>query len=45
MIEIRDNKLVIDDLIVGDENKIVEICEKAVKYDELKANFKDGETL
>lgn len=40
MIEIRNEKLYIDDYVVGNEEKLVEICEKAEKWDEFKANFK-----
>ena len=42
MIEVKDNKLFIDGKSIGDENRILTICEKAVKYDELKATFENG---
>lgn len=41
-IEIRNEKLIIDGYTIGNEQDIIDICEKAVKYDELKASFKEG---
>lgn len=43
MIEVRDDILYVDNIRIGDETKLVEICEKADKWDELKANFKGGD--
>ena len=42
MLEIRDKKLVIDDHIIGDEARLLEIFDKANKYDELVATFEEG---
>jgi len=44
MLEIRNEKLCIDDFVIGNEDKILEICEKALKWDELQqtTNFKGG---
>ena len=41
-IEIRNEKLIIDGYTIGNEEELIAICEKAVKYDELKASFKVG---
>ena len=41
-IEIRNEKLIIDGYTIGNEEELIAICEKAVKYDELKASFKEG---
>lgn len=41
MIEVRDNILYVNDIRIGDETKLVEICEKADKWDELKASFEN----
>lgn len=42
--KIKNNKLVIDDQIIGDEEYVLSQFEKAVKYDELKATFNmDGD--
>lgn len=43
MIEVRDNILYVDDIRIGNEQDIIDICEKAGNYDELKANFKGGD--
>ena len=44
MIDIRDERLFIDNCLVGDENYILGILAKAKKYDQIKANFeKDGD--
>ncbi len=43
MLEIRNQKLCIDDTVIGDEEKLLVIFDKAVKYDELKASFKEGD--
>lgn len=42
MLEIRNEKLIIDGYVIGDEERLLSIFEKANKYDELKAetNFK-----
>lgn len=37
MIDIRDNRLFIDNCLVGDENYILGILAKARKYDEIMA--------
>lgn len=39
VLEIRNQKLCIDDTVIGDEEKLLTIFDKAVKYDELKASF------
>lgn len=41
MIEIRNEKVVIDGYIIGNEEELIKICEKADKWDELKANFEN----
>ena len=41
MLEIRNQKLCIDDTVIGDEEKLLTIFDKAVKYDELKASFEN----
>jgi len=44
MLEIRNEKLHIDGHAIGDEDYLLTLFEKAVKYDELKeANFKEGD--
>lgn len=45
MIEIRNNQLIINDYVIGDEERILAICNKAKKFDELKADFNGGEDL
>ena len=44
MLEIRNKKLIIDGYVIGDEERLLSIFEKANKYDELKAetNFEKG---
>ncbi len=44
MLEIRNGKLHIDDYIIGDEERLLTIFDKANKYDEIvKAGFiKEG---
>ena len=37
MLEIRNEKLIIDGYVIGDEERLLSIFEKANKYDELKA--------
>lgn len=39
--EIRNQKLYIDGYAIGDEDKLIEIFDKALKYDELKASFEN----
>ena len=42
--KIKNDKLVIDDCVIGDEEYVLSQFEKAVKYDELKATFNmDGD--
>lgn len=43
MIDIRDERLFIDNLLVGDEERLIEILSKAKKYDQIKANFQEGD--
>ena len=44
MIEVRNDTLFIDGHAIGNEQQIVEICDKANSYDELKATFfKEGD--
>lgn len=41
---IENDKLIIDDRVIGDEEYVLSQFEKAIKYDEVKANFeKDGD--
>ena len=40
MIDIRDNRLFVDNVLIGGEQKIMELLSKAKKYDQIKANFK-----
>ena len=42
-LEIRNQKLYVDDILIGNEQDIIEKKEKAGNYDELKANFKGGD--
>ena len=44
MLEIRNKKLCRDGYVIGDEERLLSIFEKANKYDELKAetNFEKG---
>jgi len=42
MLEIRDQKLFIDDFCIGNEERLLEIFDKAIKYDETKATFGKG---
>lgn len=45
MIDIRDKRLFIDNCLVGDENYILRILEKAKKYDLIQAELdKSGES-
>ena len=37
LIEIRNKKLIMDGYVIGDEERLLSIFEKANKYDELKA--------
>ena len=37
LIEIRNQKLIMDGYVIGDEERLLSIFEKANKYDELKA--------
>ena len=37
MLEIRNEKLIMDGYVIGDEERLLSIFEKANKYDELKA--------
>lgn len=42
--EIRNEKLIIRDYVMGNEEAVIEAFEKAKKWDDLKANFeKDGD--
>ncbi|MBQ2832420.1 hypothetical protein [Methanobrevibacter sp.] len=41
LLEIRNKKLCIDGHAIGDEEYLLRVFEKAVKYDELKATFKE----
>ena len=43
MIDIRDERLFIDNVPIGGEQKIMELLSKAKKYDEIVANFKEGD--
>ena len=44
MLEIRNQKLCIDDYVIGDEERLLSIFDKANKYDEIvKATFKEGD--
>ena len=43
-LEIRDEKLIIDGYVIGDEEKLIKIFDKANKYDELtETTFKEGD--
>ena len=42
--EIRNEKLVIDDNVIGNEDELLIIFDKANKYDELKATFNSGDS-
>jgi hypothetical protein len=42
-LEIRNEKLVIDDVVIGDEDYVVDQFEKAVKYDKIMAATKGGD--
>ena len=44
MLEIRNEKLIINDYVIGDEARLIEIFNKANKYDELVKDtiFKKG---
>jgi len=44
MIEIKNQKLIINGYAIGDENKILAELNKAKKYDELKATFNGGDS-
>jgi len=39
--EIKNEKLYIDGYAIGDEERLIEIFDKANKYDELKATFEN----
>ena len=39
-LEIRNQKLIMDDYVIGDEDKLLSIFDKANKYDEIVASFK-----
>lgn len=41
--EIKNKKLYIDGKAIGNEEKLLSIFEKAQKWDEFEASFKDGE--
>ena len=43
MIDIRDERLFINNVLIGDEEKIMEILGKAKKCDQIEANFKGGD--
>lgn len=43
MIDVRDERLFIDNCLVGDENYILEALAKAKKYDTLMSEFKGGD--
>ena len=42
MIDIRDERLFIDNVLIGGEKRIMELLRKAKKYDQIKANFEKG---
>lgn len=42
MLEIRNKKLIIDGYVIGDEERLLSIFDKANKYDELKAKTNFG---
>lgn len=42
MLKIRNQKLFIDDFCIGNEERLLEIFDKAIKYDETKATFGKG---
>ena len=42
--EIKNEKLYIDGYAIGDEERLIEIFDKANKYDELKASFEGGDS-
>ena len=44
LIEIRNKKLIMDGYVIGDEERLLSIFDKANKYDEIKAktNLKEG---
>ena len=44
MIEIRNEKIVINGYAICDEEELLAICDKAKKYDEIKASFKGGDS-
>jgi hypothetical protein len=39
MIEIRNKKVIIDGYAIGNEEELLAICNKAKKFDDLKASF------
>ncbi|WP_296882253.1 hypothetical protein [uncultured Methanobrevibacter sp.] len=43
MLEIKNQKLIIDGYVIGDEDKLLSIFDKANKYDEIVATFKEGD--
>lgn len=43
MIDLRNEILFIDNVLIGDEERIMELLSKAKKYDKIKANFKGGD--
>lgn len=42
MLEIRNEKLIMDGYVIGDEERLLSIFDKANKYDELKAKTNFG---
>ena len=40
-LEIENDKLIVNDTVVGDEEKLFTIFEKAIKYDEMKTAFEE----
>ena len=43
MIDVRDNRLFVNNVLVGDENYIMSILQKAMKYDQLETVFVQNE--
>ena len=43
MLDVRDNRLFVDNVLVGDENYIMSILQKAMKYDQLETVFVQNE--
>lgn len=44
MMKIDENTLHINGEPIGNERQILDICDKANKWDELKANFEKGDS-